>query len=307
MKRVTNTYHSPLEGESERQGRLSARCRRSPPSWWGVVTYLILWTLPAVSAETLTVSSLPRESLVPGGVAVRPTDMDAVSGRYRGDPILLARYEGRQYAIIGIPLSAAAPATEEFSLSTAAGDDIIRSFQIQHKEYTSQHITIDNPRQVNPNAEDMTRINRESAEMGRAFASWDRQLQPVFAMQPPVAGVRSGSFGLRRFFNGQPRRPHSGMDIAAAEGTPILAPAPGRVLVTGNYFFNGNTVIVDHGHGLISLYCHASSIEVQPGMQVEAGEMLGRVGSSGRATGPHLHWSINLNNTRVDPALFLAD
>lgn len=153
----------------------------------------------------------------------------------------------------------------------------------------------------------MVRINRESKEMGQAFLSWNDSLTPVFSMQIPVTGVKSSSFGLKRFFNGQARNPHSGMDIAADEGTPILAPAPGVILATGNYFFNGNTIILDHGHGLISLYCHMNTIDVDIGAQVETGEQIGRVGQTGRVTGPHLHWSINLNNTRVDPALFLND
>ena len=253
-------------------------------------------------------ASLPRSSPVPGGVAVLPLppELQALRGQYRGNRILLAEHEGQQFAVIGIPL-AASPGTSDFTLTSADGGDIPMSFQVQAKDYPEQRLTITNRRQVNPNAQDMTRINRESAEMGRAFATWSTARSPVFAMRAPVEGVRSSSFGLRRFFNDQPRRPHSGMDIAAAEGTPIVAPAPGTVIATGDYFFNGKTIIVDHGHGLISLYCHASSIQVATGEEVEAGELLGHVGQTGRATGPHLHWSINLNNTRVDPALFLVE
>ncbi|MEQ8955244.1 MAG: M23 family metallopeptidase, partial [Gammaproteobacteria bacterium] len=230
----------------------------------------------------------------------------ALRGHYRDERIMLAEYRGEQYAIIGIPLGAT-PGPEQFSLDYADGRRETLQFSIEDKQYVEQRLTITNQRQVNPNAEDMVRINRESSEMNRAFSSWNESLTPVFVMEPPVAGPRSSSFGLRRFFNEQPRSPHSGMDIAAPEGTPIYAPAPGVIVATGNYFFNGNTIIVDHGHGLISLYCHMNTIDVELGRQVATGEQIGRVGQTGRVTGPHLHWSINLNNTRVDPQLFLAD
>ncbi len=260
----------------------------------------------ASAAAQTEVASLPQSLMVPGGVAVVPTRGDAVSGEYRDQRILLARHQGEQYAIIGIPLDAEL-GPQRFSLTGADGEVSEMGFEVAHKQYRERHLTISNPRQVNPNAEDMQRINRESAEMRRAFSTWSESLTPDFAMGLPVDGVRSSSFGARSFFNGQPRNPHSGMDIAAPEGTPIYAPAAGVILATGNYFFNGNTIIMDHGHGLISLYCHMNTIDVEPGTEVAAGEQIGRVGSTGRVTGPHLHWSVNLNNVRVDPALFLAE
>ncbi|MES3007460.1 MAG: peptidoglycan DD-metalloendopeptidase family protein [Pseudomonadota bacterium] len=270
--------------------------------------FLSITTLLLLSNTTLAVpvNTLPTEALVPGGIAVVATGTQATAAEFRDDRVMLAEYEGTQYAIVGIPLDAK-PGTHEVVLTAADGSTADLSFSIVDKQYVEQRLTITNERQVNPNNDDMVRINRESAEMNQAFASWDDTLVPVMQMQAPTEGPRSSSFGLRRFFNDQPRAPHSGMDIAAPEGTPIYAPAPGVIRATGNYFFNGNTIILDHGHGLITLYCHMNTIDVTPGTRVEAGEQIGRVGQTGRVTGPHLHWSINLNNVRVDPALFISE
>ncbi|MDO8272804.1 MAG: peptidoglycan DD-metalloendopeptidase family protein [Gammaproteobacteria bacterium] len=272
------------------------------------MTAMTVMTLLLLSSKTLAVpvNSLPTEALVPGGVAVLVTGTQASAAEFRDERVMLAEYQGAQYAIVGIPLDARL-GNHEVNLKTADGSTTALSFSITDKQYVEQRLTITNERQVNPNTEDMVRINRESAEMNQAFASWDDTLEPVMQMRAPTEGPRSSSFGLRRFFNDQPRAPHSGMDIAAPEGTPIYAPAPGVIRATGNYFFNGNTIILDHGHGLITLYCHMNTIDVTPGTRVEAGEQIGKVGQTGRVTGPHLHWSINLNNVRVDPALFIAE
>ena len=126
-------------------------------------------------------------------------------------------------------------------------------------------------------------------------------------MIKPVNGIYTSPFGLKRFFNGQPRKPHSGIDIAAAEGTAIKAPASGVIALTGDFFFNGQRVFIDNGQGLVSMMCHMSRIDVQEGQEIKQGEIIGAVGKTGRATGPHVHWTVSLNNARVNPFLFMPD
>jgi len=147
----------------------------------------------------------------------------------------------------------------------------------------------------------------ESKRTEAALTKFTPEVVPGLTFITPVEGRRSSSFGLRRFFNDQPRAPHSGMDIAAPTGTPIKAPAGGVITETGDFFFNGNTVFIDHGRGVVTMFCHLSRIDVKPGDTVEPGEVIGLVGATGRVTGPHLHFGISLNRAMIDPALFLPE
>lgn len=252
--------------------------------------------------------ALPEEARVPGGVALVPlSGIDSRSApvvHYGDDRVMVVpgndETGSRWVAVVGIPLDAKVDRSQQLRLEQGGF-----SFRIDDKAYESQHLTIANKRYVEPDPEDIKRWRRESAEMAAAFKHWSEPAHFTTRFELPAQGPFSSPFGLRRFFNEQPRKPHSGLDIAAAEGSPITAPAAGEVVAVGDYFFNGNTVIVDHGYGLTTMYCHMSRIDVAIGDKLETGDAIGLIGATGRVTGAHLHWGVSLNNTRVDPLLFI--
>ena len=253
----------------------------------------------------LVANALPRESAVPGGIVILPVAPVSVarpSVSFREKPVLVVAENGLWQAVIGVPLDAK-PGTHELEVRQGNRQRSL-IFTIKDKPYPTQHITVKDKRKVNPNAADMARINRESVKIDAALEHWTETENVPLRFIWPVDGRVSGLFGRRRVFNGEPRKPHSGMDIAAAEGTPILAPAGGIVRATGDYFFNGNTVFIDHGQGLVTMFCHLSRIEVKDGEHIEQGEIIGLVGATGRVTGPHLHFGVSLNDERIEPRLF---
>ncbi|WP_343232526.1 peptidoglycan DD-metalloendopeptidase family protein [Motiliproteus sediminis] len=260
----------------------------------------LVLTLPA-SAD---IARLPTASPVPGGVALVPVPTSQAS--LKGRPVMVVSAKGTRYAehapwlaVVGIDLS-----TEPGTLALNAGTQTI-SFEVKDKQYREQRLTIKNKRHVNPEKRDMERIGRERKEMLTALGNWRDDNAPVTRFELPARGPFSSPFGLKRFFNDQPRAPHSGLDIAAPKGAPITAPAPGVVTAAGDYFFNGRNVVLDHGHGLVTMYSHLDRIDVSVGDRVKTGDSLGTIGNSGRVTGPHLHWTVSLNNVRVDPMLFI--
>ena len=250
---------------------------------------------------------LPKTSAVPGGVTVIDLKIPAAKAApyvtFNKKRVMVQAKEHSWYAVVGIPLYVK-PGKHIVIVKTKNSKKKVY-FTIKEKKYKTQYLTIKNKRKVNPTKRDIERIIREKKIIGKVFKSWRKVSNVDTTFNKPVDGPFSSPFGLKRFFNKQPRKPHSGVDIAAKSGTPIIAPAAGVVANTGDYFFNGNSVFIDHGQGLITMYCHMSKIHVEKGQSVKKGEMIGEVGMTGRVTGPHLHWSVNLNNTRVDPTLFL--
>ena len=256
------------------------------------------------SAAKSLAQTLPSFDSVPGGVAVVPVKGQArPDAYYNGNRVMVLGSTGDWNALIGLPLSTR-PGVHR--LEVRQGDSkAVYDFDVIDKKYEVQRITIKDKRKVNPLPVDMKRINRESALIRKAKAAWTSSDNIPLALDWPVQGPLSSTFGLRRIFNDQPRNPHVGLDIAVPQGTPVKAAGAGKVITTGEFFFNGNTVFIDHGQGLITMYCHMESIDVKPGQKVDRGEVIGKVGHTGRATGPHLHWSVLMNQTMVDPTLFV--
>ena len=269
---------------------------------------LSICSFAVTGMKNVAAAILPHTNAVPGGVVIVDLKMktDATHKKapivyYHKHRVMVVKNNDRWQAVVGIPLS------------ESAGKDHLRikgysesiSFEVNPKQYAAQHITIKDKHKVNPTAEDMKRIRRETIRIRRALRHWQEKQNVNTRFILPIKGILTSPFGMRRFLNGQPRKPHSGVDIAAPAGTPIAAPADGKVIEMGNFFFNGNSVFLDHGDGLITMYDHLSKFDVKLGQSVRQGEIIGEVGQTGRATGPHLHWGISLNDARVDPELFV--
>lgn len=251
--------------------------------------------------------AFPQEQSVPGGIAIINIDSELKPTLYYNDrQVLTLSKNGRWLAIVGIPLSA--KAGKHVLVNRKTSQQL--TFIVADKQYPAQYITLKktpkNKRMINPNPMDMVRINKERKTLSMALATWSKQYANVDFILP-AQGRLSSPFGLKRFFNKQARKPHSGLDIAAPTGSAVKSPANGTVVDVGNYFFNGNTVLVDHGQGLISGYFHLSKTLVAIGDTVTQDQRIAEIGATGRVTGPHLHWNVYLNRTKVDPAYFISD
>lgn len=274
--------------------------------------FVVLWLAAGLLAPSIALGQGYISRLlhrpVPGGVAVVALGTAAKAPRvfYEGERVMVLRDSDEQWiAVVGIDLKT--PPGKR-GIKVEADQSARRlDFTVAAKNYKSQHIKLKNKSHVNPDPKQVQRYEREYKEQMAAYGNF-RDVGPSnIAFDKPANGPLSSPFGLRRFFNGEERNAHSGLDFAVPHGTAVKAPADGIVTVVADYFFNGKTVFIDHGQGLITMYCHLSEFQVIRGQSVERGQPIGNVGATGRATGPHLHWNVSLNNARVDPAIFINE
>ena len=267
--------------------------------------------LARANAPAAAPSGWPKPRSVPGGLArVHLGPAESIPLAFQGDvPLLVLGQSSGWYAWVGIALSAE-PGTHEIDWLVPGQPKQTARYVVEPHRYPEQHLRVE-PRTVELSPQDLARHQRERTHQQMVTQRFSQAPTDWLAgpdalrMSAPVNGRLSSPFGARRVFNGQARQPHSGIDIAAPKGAPVTAPLGGEVIDSGDYFFNGLTVWLDHGGGLLSMMCHLSQISVQTGDRLAPGQAVGAVGATGRATGPHLHWGVMLNRQMVDPTLFL--
>lgn len=273
--------------------------------WFLLLVMMLAWLSPAWSGDL----SLVSPQVYNGELAIlrwhgEPLSFGVV--RYRGQVIYL--YPDRQGAIALLPVSLDTEAGNYPLLAAVVDRQGQTTFselmlQVVNRSRPEEHLTLPK-RMVSPSAADLARIQRESALLEAIFAERSPRYWTYF--QRPVNGPVSSVFGKRRILNGQPKSPHSGTDFRGSRGTPVRTISNGRVVLAAALFYTGKTVVIDHGEGLFSLYAHLSSILVNVGDDVLGGEIVGKVGSTGRSTGPHLHLTVKLLGERIDPLALVA-
>ncbi len=266
-------------------------------SFFGLVTFKL------ATAETF-----PVVAPVPGGIAIVDLKSDFNEQKkvfYGKKRILTRKINNTWQAVIGLPLKIKT-GTHKIQIINSMGKKKYQYFSVASKHYETRHITITNKRMVSPTKKDIERHYKEKPLIIAALKTWTENVDVQTNFTLPVIGRFSSPFGLKRIYNKQKRiRRHTGLDIAAPSGTSITSPAKGTVIRTGSYFFTGNTVFIDHGQGLVTMYCHLNKTQVKAGQQLAQGQTIGTVGMTGRVSGPHLHWVVSLNNTKIDPKLFI--
>lgn len=263
---------------------------------------LLFWVAAIASAPLpLTVTSSPP-SAHPGDVVVL-----TIGGAGAAEPLQVRAFErdlpsfvsgGKRRALIGVDLDVR-PGIHAIAIESGE-QRTTYSLRVIRREFATRRLTVD-PAFVNPPETERSRIERERERLDSLWKTWTPEKLWEGAFAAPVPEPANSAFGTRSILNGEPRSPHGGADFPSPAGTPIEAANAGRVVLAEALYYTGNTVVVDHGLGLYSLFAHMTDIRVHGGETVRKGDVLGTVGSTGRVTGAHLHWSVRLNGARVDP------
>jgi murein DD-endopeptidase MepM/ murein hydrolase activator NlpD len=264
----------------------------------------LLLLLPSIVLASIPVTNTP----IPGGIAVIDFETNHSNPKafYNNIPLYVQHVKDRHWQIlVGIPLmeKLGKKTIKVQGASTRSFD-----FEVMEHTFTEQHITLKGKKKkyVNPNLAHIDRIKSERPVLSSARKIFSNDILSDGLFIRPVNGVTTSPFGLKRFYNSEARRPHTGLDYAGDIGSPIRAPADGKVILAGEFFFNGNAIFLDHGRGMISVYIHMNERLAKQGQQIKQGEVIGTIGQTGRATGPHLHWGVYLNQTVINPNLLLG-
>ncbi|MFH1068373.1 MAG: M23 family metallopeptidase [Candidatus Glassbacteria bacterium] len=278
-----------------------------------VVCAAIFYLSAGFAAEAAGTNVEVGDSLLYQGGIVRvlvidDAGLDTVTGSFMKKSLpFVPGPNGSFYTLAGVDLETR-PGEYELALKLVRRDGSSKNFsrrlRVADAHFPVQKLTLP-PAQVFPDSAAQARIEREDELRNHRWTQWAGSAFWGKRFIVPVAGEMA-RFGDRRIINGASRSPHTGVDISAAEGAPVVAPAAGRVILTGNFFFTGNSIYIDHGLGLIGMFFHLARIDVREGEMVEQGQVIGAVGNTGRATGPHLHWGVRWRGARINPASLLG-
>lgn len=282
---------------------------------FGAATWLLLMGCAPLAAQEpaakrVTIDTMAR-ALQPGELVVYlitapPETTRVVVTAFGRRSTAIRANDDTWRALVGIDLDTKAGVAATSVTATTAGGPVTvaHALTIEPKQFPTRRLTV-NPALVNPPPEAMDRIARENARTNGIYASPATGALWAGAFARPVLDPANSRFGSRSIFNGNRSSPHTGADFLSGSGTPIKAPNRGRVRLAENLYFSGNTVIIDHGLGLFSLFAHLSAFQVKEGDEVATGDVVGLVGATGRVTGPHLHWAVRVNGARIDPLSLL--
>jgi hypothetical protein len=254
----------------------------------------------AANAHSVTV----EPAVVPiGGLALVRTDVPRAQGTFDGRRLQFFAVTGGSVALIGIDLDSR---SGHYPIEIESGDGgrVQAALEVEPREFPEERLAVPKT-YTEPDAKTLRRIQREQRLLAGLWATSTAQRYWSGSFARPTDGPAGSPFGLRRFFNGEPRSPHAGIDFRAPQGTPVRAANRGRIALAEALFFTGNTLVIDHGCGMFTLYVHLSKLAVRRGALVEKGQVIGNVGMTGRATGPHLHFAARIGEARIDPAALL--